>query len=238
MFKDFFNKRLFVGGLAFFILCVGVSLLYMQHVEQEIARESAEHEKRIRQWNKRQNATTKVRDGTDTQIQKIDEKSTGTPTTALDGHWHDDGTWHATSENGSFPTEKASTEKISETEMSVEISNQRGPEFVFNSSTLYPHEISQWTKDFLTRLKTNHPELVRMSRMTPNEALEAYTPSEIKALHKEWLEIRDDFLSEFHALVRAIPEDMRTPVIERIYKETLENLGVELTEKSMATLFP
>ena len=60
----------------------------MQHVEQETARESAEHEKRIHQWNKRQKATAKVREGGDTQMQKVDEKSTGTPTAAVDGHWH------------------------------------------------------------------------------------------------------------------------------------------------------
>ena len=39
MIKDVFSNRLFIGALAFFILTVGSSLLYMRHVEQQTARE-------------------------------------------------------------------------------------------------------------------------------------------------------------------------------------------------------
>lgn len=237
MFKDFFNKRLFVGGLAFFILCVGVSLLYMQHVEQEIARESAEHEKRIRQWDKEQNATAKVQDGGDTQIQKIDEKSTGTPTTALDGHWHDDGTWHATSENGSFPTEKASTEKLSETEVSAESSNQRGPDFVFNSPILYSHELKQWAFDLNDRLNRNHPELVRISQMTRDEILATYSREELEVLNKEAEQLKDQLIAEVRALVQALPKDMRDQTVLSTYDETLEQWGPEIADQFLENLF-
>ncbi len=40
MLKDVFSNRLFIGVLAFFVLCVGGSLLYMQHVSKQSARES------------------------------------------------------------------------------------------------------------------------------------------------------------------------------------------------------
>ncbi|MDE0398332.1 MAG: hypothetical protein OXL96_11055 [Candidatus Poribacteria bacterium] len=49
MFKDLFSNRLFIGALAFFILCVGGSLLYMRHVEQTEAVKLAET-KEFQQW--------------------------------------------------------------------------------------------------------------------------------------------------------------------------------------------
>ena len=48
MLKDLFQNRLFIGALAFFVFCVGGSLLYMQHVERQTARESAAHEAHIK----------------------------------------------------------------------------------------------------------------------------------------------------------------------------------------------
>ena len=54
MLKDLFRNRLFIGALAFFVLCVGGSLLYRQHVEREGAEYAAETQDRIRQWNAKQ----------------------------------------------------------------------------------------------------------------------------------------------------------------------------------------
>ena len=48
MLKNLFSNRLFIGALAFFILCVVGSLLYQQHVEKQSARELAETEVRIK----------------------------------------------------------------------------------------------------------------------------------------------------------------------------------------------
>ena len=56
MFKDLFNNRRFLGALAFFVLCVGGSLLYMQHVERQSARELAETLARVKAFNERQKA--------------------------------------------------------------------------------------------------------------------------------------------------------------------------------------
>ncbi|MYB94378.1 hypothetical protein F4054_19830 [Candidatus Poribacteria bacterium] len=55
MFANILKNRLFIGALAFFVLCVAGSLLYMRHVEQQTARELAEAEERVQQWNEKQN---------------------------------------------------------------------------------------------------------------------------------------------------------------------------------------
>ena len=48
MLKDLFSNRLFIGALAFFILCVGGSLLYMQHVERQGAEQLAETQEHVK----------------------------------------------------------------------------------------------------------------------------------------------------------------------------------------------
>ena len=77
MLKDLFRNRLFIGALAFFVLCVGGSLLYMQHVDRQGAEYAAETEARVEQWNEKQNPTTEVSQAETPQ-----------------GHFHEDGTWH------------------------------------------------------------------------------------------------------------------------------------------------
>ena len=78
MLKDLFSNRLFIGALAFFILTVGGSLLYMQHVERQTARELAVHEERIKQLTEKQKPAPQA---------PIGDTSQG-------GHWHGD-EWHA-----------------------------------------------------------------------------------------------------------------------------------------------
>lgn len=53
MFKEFFSNRLFIGALAFFILCVGGSLLYHQHVKKQTAKALAESEDFQQWWHER-----------------------------------------------------------------------------------------------------------------------------------------------------------------------------------------
>ena len=80
MLKDLFQNRLFMGVLAIFILCVGGSLLYMQHVQQQGAEELAETQARVEQWNEKQTEQPK------TEVPVGD--------TSQGGHFHEDGTWH------------------------------------------------------------------------------------------------------------------------------------------------
>lgn len=80
MLKVLFNNRLFIGALAFFILCVGSSLLYWQHVERQGAEELAETQERVKKLTEKQKPTT-------TEVLIGD--------TEQGGHFHEDGTWHA-----------------------------------------------------------------------------------------------------------------------------------------------
>ncbi|MXZ81658.1 MAG: hypothetical protein F4Z15_09985 [Gammaproteobacteria bacterium] len=112
MFKNLFSNRLFIGALAFFILCVGGSLLYMQHVKEQTARASAETQDRVKQYNERQNeqptAETVVSD------------------TSQGGHSHADGTKH----NGEETTQPAE-KKLTHTEiMQLPLEQQKQ---IFNS---------------------------------------------------------------------------------------------------------
>ena len=60
MLKDLFSNRLFIGALAFFVLCVGGSLLYMQHVEKQTAKALAESEDFQQWWQERNTAEKAV----------------------------------------------------------------------------------------------------------------------------------------------------------------------------------
>ena len=80
MIKDLFSNRLFIGALAFFILTVGGSLLYMQHVKRQTARELAAHKAHLKQFTEKQKPTTAKA--------PVGDTSQG-------GHFHADGTWHA-----------------------------------------------------------------------------------------------------------------------------------------------
>ena len=80
MLKDLFSNRLFVGALAFFVLCVAGSLLYLQYVAREGAEYAAETQARVVQWNEKQKPTT-------AEVPEGD--------TSQGGHFHEDGTFHA-----------------------------------------------------------------------------------------------------------------------------------------------
>ncbi len=76
MFKELFSKRLFIVGLAFFVLCVGGSLFYMQHVKRQDTAKLAETQERIKQWDAARKTPAPVAD------------------TSQGGHWQGD-EWHA-----------------------------------------------------------------------------------------------------------------------------------------------
>ena len=59
MLKDLFSNRLFLGALAFFVLCVGGSLLYQQYVKEQTAKATAESED-FQQWWLQRNAKEKA----------------------------------------------------------------------------------------------------------------------------------------------------------------------------------
>ena len=106
MLKDFFSNRLFIGALAFFILCVAGSLLYQQHVKRQSVRELAETQERIKVLTEKQNPkpTAEVPEGD----------------TSQGGHFHADGTWKP-----GEPHEMPSDEKIeSDTEFKPRVEKE------------------------------------------------------------------------------------------------------------------
>ncbi len=72
MLKELFSNRLFIGALAFFILCVVGGSLYISHVEKQDVEELATDEAPVKQ---------------PTAESPVGEQ---TP----QGHFHEDGTWH------------------------------------------------------------------------------------------------------------------------------------------------
>jgi hypothetical protein len=78
MVKNLFSNRLFIGALAFFILCVVGGTLYMWHVERQLAEYAAETQDRVAQWKEKQKPTTEI------SAADIPQE-----------HLHQDGTFHA-----------------------------------------------------------------------------------------------------------------------------------------------
>lgn len=90
MLKALFQNRLLIGALAFFVLCVGGSQLYMWHVEREGAEYAAKTQNSVAQWNEKQQTTAEV----------VEDE------TAQGGHVHVDGDVRPSAGN---PTDSATT---------------------------------------------------------------------------------------------------------------------------------
>ena len=82
MLKELFSNRLFIGALAFFVLCVVGSLLYMHHDMEKGAEELAETQEHVKQLTEKPQLQPEI-----TAQVPIDDTSQG-------GHWHGD-EWHA-----------------------------------------------------------------------------------------------------------------------------------------------
>ena len=81
MLKELFSNRLFIGALAFFVLCVGGGTLYISHVEKQGAEELVTDEDSVKLVPEKQQQPTA-------------EAPVGD--TSQGGHFHADGTWHGT----------------------------------------------------------------------------------------------------------------------------------------------
>ena len=119
MLTNIFTNRFFIVALAFFVLCVGGSLLYRQHVDRQGAEDAAETEARVEQWNERQKQQPPVE-------APVNDTSQG-------GGFHADGTLHGE------PHEILPTESEAEIEHSVSpeaaVSEEKPDE-----ATYHPHD--------------------------------------------------------------------------------------------------
>ena len=72
---------IFIGALTLFVLCVGGGLLHTQRVKEQSARELAETQERIKQWNARQQQQPM----TDTEVPVVEQSAEGGH---VQGGWH------------------------------------------------------------------------------------------------------------------------------------------------------
>lgn len=144
MFKDLFSNRLLIGALAFFVLWVGGSLLYMQQVEKQSEREFAETQEHIKELTEKQNPkpTAQVPVGE----------------TSQDGHIHDDGTWHAEPHDKSQPPTKV---EMRGTPHPSDVFVKEGPEIRYNGKLFHeltPKERAKiWEKAYRENVKDAPP---------------------------------------------------------------------------------
>ncbi len=103
MLKDLFSNRLFIGALAFFVLCVCGSLLYMQHVKKQTAEDLAAHKERIKELTSEQKPTTEA---------PVGDTSQG-------GHVHADGTWHGEPHETPSPAEVDTSNPVQVSDLSA-----------------------------------------------------------------------------------------------------------------------
>ena len=82
MFKELLKNRLLMGALGVFVVFVGGCLLYLQHLDRQLAAEKAHTAENIQQWEARQQAAKPV------EPPAVEQPQQG-------GHTHADGTWHA-----------------------------------------------------------------------------------------------------------------------------------------------
>lgn len=98
MLKALFRNRLFIGASAFFVLCVGGSLLYQQHVRHQDAEKLAETQDRVEQRNERQNPTTQQGKTTSETLQDPSAESSRSLTpqeeTEIQRQWRQWREWH------------------------------------------------------------------------------------------------------------------------------------------------
>lgn len=84
MLAKIFTNRLFIGALAFFILCVGGSLFYSHQQQQKDKALLVETEERVKQWNERQNEQPRA----ETPVVDVPEQPIEGENLQADGTFH------------------------------------------------------------------------------------------------------------------------------------------------------
>ncbi len=120
MLANILKNSLFIGVLAIFIFSVGGSLLYMRHVQRVEAEKLAETEARVRQWNEKQKPIP-------AEAPVVEQ----TP----QGHFDDDGTFHAEPHETPQPSPEINTPQVSSRRRAGggDVAPRRLPEDVFSA---------------------------------------------------------------------------------------------------------
>ncbi len=157
MLKDVFSNRLFIGALAFFVLCVGGSLFYSHHQTQKGEAGLAETQDRLKQWNERQKQQPT------TQAPVVEQPP-------QDGHFHADGTFHAESH---APVEVVGTVDPSEATAAVDPS-QPAMALTYHAELLKSDPVEalrqqgkergHWSADYLPDFPPDDMEAMEIAR--------------------------------------------------------------------------
>ncbi len=119
MLANILKNSLFIGVLAIFIFSVGGSLLYMRHVQRVEAEKLAETEARVRQWNEKQKPIP-------AEAPVVEQ----TP----QGHFDNDGTFHAEPHETPQPSPEINTPQVSSRRRAgSDVAPRRLPEDVFSA---------------------------------------------------------------------------------------------------------
>ena len=150
MLKDLFSNRLFILVLAFFIFCVGGSLLYMQHAQRIDAEKLAETEERVKQWKERQNSATEAPAGDVLQGE----------------HVHEDGTWHP-GPHEPMETPAAPDPYFSDAELAEIPEDMPEPDIPLPTDLSDSKALNRWTEKFTAEWqKYVHALDPRMERLS------------------------------------------------------------------------
>ena len=157
MLKDVFSNRLFIGALAFFVLCVGGSLFYSHHETQKGEAGLAETQDRLKQWNERQKQQPT------TQAPVVEQPP-------QDGQFHADGTFHA---EPHAPVEIAGTVDSSEATAAVDPS-QPAMALTYHAELLKSDPVEalrqqgkergHWSADYLPDFPPDDMEAMEIAR--------------------------------------------------------------------------
>lgn len=182
MLKDLFSNRLFIGALAFFVLCVCGSLLYMWHVERESAEYDAETQDRVAQWNEKQ------------QPQPSAEAPVGDTTQG--GHFHEDGTWHGEPHETPVETPAAPDPYFSETELAEIPEDIPEPDIPLPTDLSDSNALNRWTEKYTAEwqkyvyaldphIERLNAEIDQMMAELPSENAPEFTVAKAKLLAKK-----------------------------------------------------
>ena len=206
MFKDLFSNRLFIGTFAFFILCVGGSLLYMQHVERTTARDLAETQERIKTETEKQKPTSPV---------PVAETSQGGHFHG--GHFHADGTFHAEPHETANASDWRDTAAFEAPPPTNDPWKQNAPEQETTAAETdddaYPPEDWYKTKDPELRAEYLYAQLINQFGDTPE--VQAIGDYELKAAQGTPPTL-DEYLSYLEAHYRLFPNENNRRTLEEL----------------------
>lgn len=219
MLRDLLSSRWFQGGLIFFLLCVGGSLLYSCHVHRTTESDMERHD-RFTQGLEKQN---------ETHTADI-EKPPPPGETTQSGHWHGD-KWHATEPHRQ--DDLPSTTSL-ETPKQKVLSGERLPA---DASIAQLKALKEQIDDINARIQAKYPEFAELATLTPEEIFARYpTEADKLKLVERSNSFLEDFLQEIRTVFADAPIESREFAYDMIYKQLEQTLGAEAAKESMEIL--